>query len=155
MKTTVLFFLMTATVAFARLGESNAQILARYGAVQERTELETNIWRGTYLFKEYNINVIYFTNTCVAELVQPIESRKFSSDERDSLMKSIGGEGWLKDDSEFELMADSWLNTNTKARARVEQKFMKPSTLFVMAQPFLDWSIAKTQKKEKAKADGF
>jgi hypothetical protein len=152
---TLLIFLISAATAFARLGESNQQIMLRYGAVQDRTELGTNIWRGTYLFKEYNINCIFFTNTCVSEIVMPLENRKFGDDEREALMKSIGGDGtWIKD-SDIEMFSDTWINTTTKARARVDDVILKASHLTVMSPAFIDWALAEQKKKEQSKAAGF
>jgi hypothetical protein len=153
--TMIVILVASALAAFARLGESNVQIKQRYGAVVSRTESGTNEWEAAYLFKEYKIMVIYYTNTCVAEVVTPIESRKFSDDERDALMKSIGGEGkWLKDSSSG-FMNESWLNMDSKARAQVEDKFISGSQLTVVSPIFIDRASAEAKKKEKEKAEGF
>jgi len=142
--------------ANARLGESNIQIAQRYGAVQSRKDISTNIWMGYYLFKEYNVGVIFYTNICVAELISPIENRSFGSDERDALMKSIGGEGtWIKADDSMEILVDYWVNTTTKARARVETKFMQSASLIVMSPIYIERENAEQKAKEKAKAKGF
>jgi hypothetical protein len=149
-------FLLVSSVCQARLGESNAEIAKRYGAVQSREELGTNAWMASYLFKEYKIGVVYYTNVCVAEFVTPIEGRTFGDDERDALMKNIGGSGtWVKDGTKIEFLANSWINTTTKARARGETKMFGGDTLTVMSQVYIDRQIAEQKEKEKSKADGF
>ena len=142
--------------SLAKLGESNVQIAARYGAVLSRTEIGTNEWMGLYTFKEYHIGVTYYTNTCVMEMVQPIEARRFSDTERDALMKNIGGAGdWVKDGSTVEIMADAWINTTTKAHARVESKIMGPDSLMIMSPVFIAHENEKKAAEDKKKAEGF
>jgi hypothetical protein len=148
--------LLSAGAASARLGESPVEIMNRYGAVQNRSENGTNRWVGTYLFKEYGVVVYFQTNRCVAEVVQPIERRNLGDDEVKALMKNIGGnESWIKDESDFEFLAGTWFNTQSKAVARLERKIMGKDTLMVMTMEFVKQDAAAQKKKEKSKAEGF
>jgi hypothetical protein len=157
MKTIITVLLLASCIAAsARLGESNVEVAARYGAVQKRVNQGTNTWLGYYVFKEYNVLVSFRDNKSEVETIRPITARKFSDDERDALIKNIGGDGdWVEDNSHFEFMAKTWVNTKTKALAYVKDDILEPSTLFIMTRDYVSRENAKEQENDKAKADGF
>jgi hypothetical protein len=96
MRTALIFFcVLTSLPLFARLGETNQEILQRYGAVTRRESISTNEWTGFYQFNGYNVAVTFSNNISVVETVSPIIKRTMPADELDKLKKSIGGEdGW-------------------------------------------------------------
>jgi uncharacterized DUF497 family protein len=156
MKTIFIILLASCSVVFARLGESNAEIFRRYGAVQDRTETGTNTWTGTYMFKEYIVIVYFRDNKSEAEALRPISSREFSDEERDAMMKSIGGDGdWILDDSTYEFLSKTWINSKNHSVAYVKDGIMKASTLIVASREYCQRMEAEKKTKDKKKADGF
>jgi len=156
MKNALFIFLLSSTVVFARIGESNIEIKQRYGGVQTRTATGTNTWTGAYVFKEYFVMVYFLDNKSEAETIKPIEARKISDDEREALLKSIapGGE-WKKDDSQFNFMASIWINATAHAVAYQKDSIRDSSTLIVTTMDFYNRMEAEKKAKDKSKADGF
>lgn len=154
---TILLLFVSLVVASARLGETNTEIVKRYGPVKERKQgTTTNEWSGMYIFKEYVVQVFYSNNVSVCEAVLPIEKRKMTQDERDALLKAIGGSGkWIKPSDKVELLGKTLYNTETKAMARIEEKLVGPDALFVMTESFYQKLVDEETKKQKSKADGF
>lgn len=142
--------------AWARLGETNVQIRQRYGPVQSRDELGTNAWQGHYLFKEYRVMVRFRDNVSECEVIQPLESRKFSDAERDSLLAAIGGNGdWKKDTGEVDVMKEFWVNRSTQAQALVSDELLGASTLIVSSKEYAATLNKQYKEGEKKKAEGF
>ena len=156
MKITVslLIGLSVASICEARLGETNTQICARYGPVHQRVEDGTNEWHAAYLFKDYVIVVSYTNNVSQCELVSRTDRAHFSDEERDALMKSIGGAGNWKTawtGADFQ----TWTNSASAALAREVKGTDGSDMLTVMTADFAVRDELARQKKEKAKADGF
>ena len=156
MKTIIvsLLLLLSTSHAFARIGESNVQIAQRYGAVQSREELAADKWAGNYLFKTYQVQVVFFTNICVSETITPISADKFDDDERKVLLDSIGGEGWIKEPMKH-MLRITWANTTTKNSALEIDQIMTPPTLCVASPAYAAWWVEKYKTEQKAKATGF
>ena len=156
MRTTVivLIALFVAATSHARLGETNVQICNRYGPVQKRVEDGTNEWHAGYLFKDYVIVVSYTNNVSQCELVSRTDRAHFSDEERDALMKNIGGAGNWKmawTGADFQ----TWTNSASAALAREVKGTDGSDMLTVMTADFAVRDELARQKKEKAKADGF
>jgi hypothetical protein len=151
MKIIVAILLFTAGSAQARLGETNVDVAKRYEAVQSREQLSTNEWRGVFRFKEYKIIVEFSNNVSVAEFVYP--GRKFTEVESQALIESIGEGKWSK----LPLLSE-WINTDTKAAARVDRVAVGKDVLTVASRAYINKQAeqaAEQKRKEKAKADGF
>jgi hypothetical protein len=156
MKTTLLILLASCACACARLGESNVEIMKRYGAVEQRSATGTNSWRGDYTFKEYNVVVFFRDNISECEVIRPIEERKFADAERDALMNGIAGnDQWASDKSTFSFMSAVWINKQTKAVAYVKDEILKPSVLVVSSHSHAIRLQEEQKQKEKSKAEGF
>lgn len=160
MKTIIALLLLVtcSTAALARLGETNVEIKARYGAVSKRTDTGTNTWSGAYTFKEYNIFVYFRSNRCECEYVYPIEARKFADAERDALINSIAGnDHWIRDHSASASasVSDLWRNKDTGAVAFVKNEAYKPSMLVVSSHDFALQAGTDQEKEEKSRAAGF
>ena len=87
----------------------------RYGPVTKRQEISSSEWRGIYVFKEYRVEVMFSNNVSMAEIIQPIVKRSFSSDEKKALIETVGGMGEWRT-----LFGDVWVNNDTKARAQID-----------------------------------
>lgn len=145
-----------ASIAQARLGETNVQIYHRYGAVRDRSEVATNIWVGTYLFKDYLVLVYFENNVSVAETVGPMKDRDFSGVERHELMDDIGGStNWVADSAAFHFTSERWTTPDGRVLAFLNKRLSGSQTLTVVTRNFAREFEALTQKKEKAKASGF
>src|SRR5262245_56307296 len=95
MKRLLLIALLTTTVAaYARLGETAAEIEERYGthsAEQYPDGLLYGLSSTNYTFKGCFIAVSFKDGKCVREAVSPLENREMTLSERESFVKAIGG----------------------------------------------------------------
>ena len=147
--------LMVCLSAQARLGETDHQIYARYGAVQKRYDDDGTWWHASYLFKEYIIIVYFHENTSTAECVTPLEERKFSDSEREALMDNISGTtNWMMDAGDDKFEQTCWTNAGGFMAATVD-RIGSPSLLVVGTRDFILKLGTQEEEKEKKKADGF
>lgn len=138
----------------ARLGETNAQIYDRYGAVQRRVDTGTNTWQGAYLFKNYGVLVYFRDNVSEGEMIVPKDNQPFSDDERQSLMTTIGGPGkWVEQKSSEDRPGRMWINQDNKAAAYLKDS---PTVgLMVGTHEFWMRGVSDQQNEQKQKTDGF
>lgn len=142
--------------AIARLGESNAEIFKRYGAVLNRIELNTNSWAGLYTFKEYNVKVIYLGNISVVECLSPIAKRKFEGIEAEALMSAITGKGKWIPNADNNFIKKNWTNSEAHAIASIDDALMGGTPSLIVADMIYGSKWVKINEDEqKKKAEGF
>jgi hypothetical protein len=147
---------MAAFACRARLGETNGQIVTRYGAVEHRNDTGTNTWIGDYDFKEYHVQVYFRDNISECEYVAPRKTRKFDDEEREALMTAIaGGGGWDKDDVHSDLTMTIWINKASKAVAYLTTGTDGRSMLAVASEAYVIRLGLEKKQKEIQKANGF
>ena len=145
--------MLVSLPALARLGETNVQIMQRYGPVQQRFDDGTSLWHAGYLFKEYDIIVYYTNNISQAECISPVTGRTISDDEREKLMENIGGAtNWAADNGHLQFGPDCWTNSNG-AMAVMASALDSSSMLTVGTRSFFQQMVEK--QKEKDEASGF
>jgi hypothetical protein len=153
MRVFALALILVSLPALARLGESNVQIMQRYGPVQKRYDDGTSLWHAGYLFKEYTIIVYYTNNVSQAESVSPLSARAISDDEREELMENIGGAAnWAPDHGHLQFGPDCWTNSNG-AVAIMTDTPDSSSMLSIGTRSFFQQMVEK--QKQKDEASGF
>jgi hypothetical protein len=152
MKITLLILFISCTAAFARLGESNKEIMARYGAVRKRTETGTNTWRGGYVFKEYKVAVDFRDNKSECESFYFMKDGKMNDDERNALLKLSGGDG----DWEFKEIPHglpTWVNSKNGAVGFIKNDGNEHSILVVTSMEYAQRSMAKKKAEGKSETN--
>jgi hypothetical protein len=154
MRVLALVFILVSLPALARLGETNVQIMQRYGPVQKRYDDGTSLWHAGYLFKDYAILVYYTNNISQAECVSPVSARTISDDEREELMKNIGGSGnWASDQGHLQFGPDCWTNSNGAVAVMAGILADTPysySVLTVGTRSYFEQMVAKHKQKDEA-----
>lgn len=146
---------LVAITAVARLGESDAEISKRYGAVQKRIDGGTNKWKGAYLFKDYKIMVTFETNRSVTEMLAPLNNRKFETAEVTSLRDAIGGTGGWAERYSANLSEKRWINTSNGVVAVLNTPSHGGQTLMVAPISVLLEVGEEAAKNETNRVEGF
>jgi hypothetical protein len=148
MRVLALALILVSFPAVARLGETNVQIMQRYGPVQKRYDDGTNLWHAGYVFKDYTIIVYYMNNISQAESVSSVSARAISDDERDVLMKNIGGAAnWASDQGHLQFGPDCWTNSNG-AVAIMANTPDSYSMLTIGTRSFFQQMVEKQKQKD-------
>ena len=155
MKTAIILLLAIVCCAQARLGESNVDIGKRYGAVQQRVQISTNEWKGTYKFKEYIVWVEFTNDISVCEVIVTNDPRKMDDAEVQSLIKSAGGDAgeWVRGDASLSKMSKVWINTETKVQASATDVGGR-GAVAVMTKERFEKEEKGNKLKQKQKSDG-
>jgi hypothetical protein len=94
--TSLMLFTMTA---HARLGETPAQVTARYGTMKGTPEIiGTNLWKGTFRHAGFDVTVTFWNGRAVEE---NFFKDSFSISERDAemLFRAVSGDGKITSES--------------------------------------------------------
>lgn len=146
---------LVAITAVARLGETDAEISKRYGALQKRIEDGTNKWKGAYLFKDYKIMVSFETNRSVTEMLAPLNNRKFEPAEVTALRDAIGGAGAWTERYSANLSEKRWINPSNGVVAVLNTPSQGRQTLMVAPMSVLLEVGKDAIKNETNRVEGF
>jgi hypothetical protein len=153
MKVLALALILVSLPALARLGETNDQIMQRYGPVLKRYDDGASLWHAGYLFKDYAVIVYYSNNISQAESVVHMATHAIGDDEREALMENIGGGAhWASDQGHLQFGPDCWTNSNGAMAVMVKTPH-NYSTLTVGTRSFFQQMVEK--QKQKDEASGF
>lgn len=148
----VTLFSITFPVS-ARLGESRAQCITRYG---EPLSGSSDI-AAVFVKAGYQISVVFGKDKAEAMEIRKIEknalgaSLPLTSSELETLLKANGGgKEWKPTDAQ--ILEKSWQTEDVSATATYS---MNTNNLRIFSKIFMDRSIAEAAAKEKENLKGF
>jgi TPR repeat protein len=144
----ILFILSTLSTSHAKLGETVAEIEARYG---KGTEADHPIWGLSgriYSFKGFEIIVVFDAGKCIIECLSSQKSNQRMDDaEALSLASAIAGDKPWKKQPYNEMLTDFWRQDGGPAFA------MRCTELFKSDQLYVGKISALNRMQRKIEAD--
>lgn len=149
-----LIFLLSALSAFARLGETDKEVEARYGAP---AQIKNDVFGGegrAYYFKEYLVIVCFRDGKSAMEIVKPT-NQVDRIDDADclALASGIGGGGEWKAREMRDSLSKAW--GNGVAIAFRPFDLLPPDTLMVMTEDSASQFLAASAQKRADLAASF
>jgi hypothetical protein len=148
----VLLCVLCASPAFARLGETEAQIEARYSKPVLVLPDDGFVKSRAYVSGGLGIVVKFEGGLSQAEMFAKGDHSEFSQHEISVLLAANkGGYNWLGSPDGLNLGERAWCSTDKRSRVAYELK----RQLFITSQPFLDRVAAWDRVKEERMLKGF
>jgi|SRR6185312_8153296 len=154
----ILFLVMLASFAQARLNETPAEITARYGTMLNApTIMGTNLWIGHFRHAGFEIDVTFWKGKCVKEYFQVDDL--FSEDAARTMFSSVTGEGKITTDrlpiKDDDCSMVNFENLATGATGQYYRRGIDVGTLTVEDKRYRDFEARQSADENKKKLAGF
>lgn len=150
-----IFFSMAVFVVDcrAKLGETQAQIAARYGSPTGMVPDDSGEVLKIYAFHEWNVGVLFLNGRSQAEIMTPAgDDVRLSDDDCIAFAKGVTGEmNWQRDSdvSVFNVLNDSWIGGSSGFVMLHEKKILESDHVMVFGKVLMDF----VEKSSKSKSD--
>ena len=152
MKTTLLLIaLMFSTPAFARIGETTAELDKRYGKPRETTREKVETRR--YSFRGYTVLVGFEKGISQCEIYQREDNFRMSEPEIQGLLQANAGKSeWLPDPDEN---LDNFVYWSKDKKTRIAVYTLARHSLMVTSKAFLPRFAHLIKSSDRKKMQGF